>query len=124
MTDGKITTEATKYRNEGVQIASAVTLYKANGNEIADGFSLNTLIEEGYLQVIPDGWEASSDSVTRDLDEDDELSEKVCFEANSQAGYSYSSTEDDVFEYSFDTEYGIPYCSMSDLSSYVPCCVQ
>jgi hypothetical protein len=114
--------QATQYRNEAVQIAGAVTLYKAKGNAITSSFQLQTLVDENYLKSLPEGWEPGQDSIVKPLDINDPAAEGICFMANEQAGFTFLSSESDVSIYSKDTSKAIPKCTKANLPNTVPCC--
>lgn len=114
--------QATQYRNEAVQIASAVTLYKAKGNSITSDFTLQTLVDEKLLKSLPEGWEPGQDSIIKPLDENDPAAEGICLMANEQAGFNFLGSETDVTPYSKDSSKGIPKCSKANLPNTVPCC--
>jgi len=123
MTDNVIQAEAAKYRNEASQISGAVRLYKVQGNEITESFSLQNLVDLGYMKSLPDGWEPGSNIIMRPLDASDGRSEEICFEANSQAQFTFLATDTEVQTYTLDETYAIPQCNKTDLDSLVPCCV-
>ena len=124
MTDGKVDAEATRYRNEAIQISSAVRLYRSKGNQIVDGFSLQDLVDKGFLSSLPKGWEPGSNSIIKKLDKDDNASEEICFQANRQSGFTFLTTEENVQEYSLDPNYAIPFCDKENLDNQVSCCIQ
>lgn len=121
--DNTIAAEAARYRNEAAQIAAAVTLFRAQGNEITSEFSLQTLVDGGYLATLPLEWEPGSDIIMKALETTDPASEEICFTANKQASFKFAATEPDVQVYSLDTNFGIPHCDKSELDANVPCCV-
>lgn len=125
MNNGTVAAEAARYRNEAAQIATAVVLYRAKGNVIGEGFTLETLVNGGYLSNLPMDWEPGTDIIMKTLDQNNTSSEEICYTANKQASYIFSSPELDpgLQTYSLNTNYGIPFCDKSGLSQQVPCCV-
>ena len=122
MTDNVVTTLAAQYRSEATQIASAVTLFRTHGNTITEEFKLQDLVDLGYLRTLPKDWEPGADVIMRQLPEDEASSEPICAEANSQAGFKFEPSEDDVQPLSSDPAVGIPHCD-KPMSNLVPCCV-
>lgn len=124
MSDGVVDAEAAKYRNEAAQIAGAVRLYRAQGNEIVSGFKLETLVEKNYLGSLPEGWNPGSDIIMKAIpDTADGAAEEICYTANKQSNFEFDSTEDSVVAYSQDTTKGIPLCDKPNLETLVPCCI-
>lgn len=123
LTSGTIDAEATRYRTEATQIAAAVTLYRAQGNTITTGFSLQTLVDLGYLSSLPEEWEPGTDIILKTLEVSDPASEEICYTANKQSGYTFTAASADVVAYSISPTEGIPQCNMPGLNSLVPCCV-
>jgi type II secretory pathway pseudopilin PulG len=123
LSEGQIDAEATRYRTEATQIAAAVTLYRAQGNVITTGFSLDTLVDNGYLSTLPAEWEPGTDIILKTLEAGDPSSELICYTANKQSGYSFSSATPGVVAYSTSPTEGIPQCNMPGLDQRVPCCV-
>lgn len=122
--EGKIAAEATRYRTEAQQIAGAVTLYKAQGNEISDAFRLQDLVDLEYLKALPEDWEPGDNKIMRVLPSGNIESENICYVANEQSGFSFSSSEEDVKPYSQNIDKAIPYCNKDDLNRNVPCCIE
>ena len=113
-----------QYLNESEQVRSAVTLYKSDGNTIDSNFEVHFLVDDDYLQQIPEGWGKIPGSIGVEIPETiPGFSEQVCFTANEKMGYTFSSTDDMVQPYSKDEQFGVPYCDKSDLDSNVPCCI-
>jgi hypothetical protein len=116
-----IEAEAVKLRNEASQISAAVRLYTGDGNTFGENFRIETLVEMGYLKSLPENWEPGEDKIMHVLDNPLE-SERVCFTANRQAGYTFDSADSDVITYSTEPQFGIPLCNKPGLGALVPCC--
>lgn len=119
----KVVAEAGRYRTEASQIASAVTLFKSDGNVIDENFKLSDLVDKKYLKQLPKGWVPGDNRIIRPLDESEEMAEEICVTAIEQSGYKFSGTDDDVEPYSKDPTKGIPYCNNPTLDPLVPCCI-
>ncbi|MND33749.1 hypothetical protein D3C87_849050 [compost metagenome] len=123
-TGNKISADAARYRTEAGQIASAITLYKNDGNEVNADFQLQDLITQNYLKQLPVGWEPGDNKVIFPLDTSNPASEEICITANDQAGYKFSGTDSDVDAFTQDPSRGIPHCNKAGLETLVPCCVE
>jgi hypothetical protein len=121
--DNKVVADAARYRNEAVQIASAITLFKGDGNEITDAFKLQDLVDKGYLKTLPIGWQPGSNKIMYPLDSGDTAAEHICITAIQQSGYAFDPTDTQVDAYSSDPTIGIPHCDKTGLDPMVPCCV-
>ena len=119
--DKKVEADAAKLRNEAVQISSAVKLYQSEGNSFGPDFRIERLVELGYLKELPKNWEPGEDKIMHVLN-DPENSERICFIANRQAGYTFDAADTDVIPYSENKNLGIPSCNKAGLSALVPCC--
>lgn len=117
----KINGEVAKYTNESAQVNGALILFKSEGNDFDDNFKLSTLVEMNYLTQVPENWSEYEGTIGVKIEGNKEKSEKVCFIANKNAGFTYSNNEEDTVVYSQDTSYSIPLCTKSDIEK-VPCC--
>ena len=118
MSDGSATSEAARYSNEATQIAAAIQMYRAAGNEIGEGFELSQLVPQ-YLQAMPVGdWVVVDGRLYRQ-----DVNELSCFKANEIAGFKYSSSDTDVVAIDVDPNKFVPLCTKPELSPNVACCV-
>lgn len=113
--------KATKLRNEASQIAAAVQLYRNDGNEFGQNFTLEVLTDMGYLSTLPVDWVPGEDKIMYVLENSDEA-EAICFVANRQANFEFDIADTDVVAYSGSESLGIPLCSKANLNPLVPCC--
>lgn len=116
--------EAAKMRNERNQLIAAVEVYKADGNDLGDMFKFTYLVDGGYLNKVPDGWIAQDGYAYRELDKNDPGSMNVCYEANSQDGYDYDTSQIDVIPVpKGKNKEAVPLCSKAGIPSILPCCI-
>ncbi|MFS1427352.1 hypothetical protein LMH73_009345 [Vibrio splendidus] len=116
-----------KFTNESSQISAAIVLYESSGATVDSGFNVHELVDEGYLQSIPEGWSiralGHSGAISTEIAEREaDFSESVCFKMNQNAGYEFNVADDLVLPYSGDETLAIPLCTKEDISS-VPCCI-
>ncbi|MFS1429402.1 hypothetical protein LMH73_020225 [Vibrio splendidus] len=126
--NNQVEAAAARYANESSQILAALVLFESSGSKIDSGFDVNTLVEEDYLTQVPLGWSVKSLSTSNGslaIDIPDRAagySESVCYALNTNAKFTFSSSEEMVDPYSQDPSFGIPLCGKSDTDG-VPCCI-
>lgn len=121
--ENKVVADAAKYRGEAIQISSAFTLFKSDGNSVSESFTLQDLVNKGYLKTLPSGWQPGSNKIIFPLNSNDTGSEHICITAIQQSGYSFDPTDTQVDVYSADSTKAIPHCDKASLDPMVPCCV-
>ncbi len=119
----KADAEVVKYLNESSQVESAYKMYKSKGNAVTTGFTINTLVDDGYLKSIPEGWGIYSGTLGTPIAGNLSLKEQVCYSANLKSGYDFNDTDNDVYVLSYDETKAIPYCNNAEAKS-APCCYQ
>ena len=122
-TSNSVEAKAAKMRNERNQLIAAVEIYKSDGNDLGSTFKLSTLVEGNYLVKIPDDWVAQNTYAYRELDKHNEGSMNVCYTANAQDGYTYTTDDTDVVAVPDKKNAAVPYCSKSDLPVMISCCI-
>lgn len=115
--------EAAKMRNERNMLIAAVEVYKSDGNELGNLFKFTYLTEGGYLTKVPDGWIAEEGYAYRELDKTDPGSMNVCYTANLQDGYEYTTADTEVIPVPKGGNRAVPLCSKEGIPSILPCCI-
>lgn len=120
--DGRAKADAAKYRNQASQIVAAINLYKTNEGGIPNTFSLQELVDEGYLKDMPEGAWAPQPNTT--LIVRTGVPPRTCVAANESVGYTFLMTDPgaDANYVSAGNGKGVPKCSWSGLDSGTPCC--
>ncbi|MFS1427066.1 hypothetical protein LMH73_007865 [Vibrio splendidus] len=120
--NGKIDAEVGRYLNESEQVAAAVTLFESQGNEVTTTFAIESLVTDGYLKQLPEGWGLHMNTIASKIQGSEDMKASICFESNKNKGFIFPADTPNTVPYIIDNQFSIPICSNeTDLS--IPCCV-
>ena len=124
------TTSSVELMSEAHQIASAISMYTMSGNVIDQSFTLQDDLVPTYLHKMPENWSVEGDSIVLDMKVNDNVDEYnkaqlICYESNIRLGFSFNYIENNQYLEKINNipDMALPKCTLPDLSTHTPCCI-